>query len=183
MKPGRQHLLGHQPQIGYTFSRRVAPGARTEPGRVSAQVKPRATVIIRARDGIRRPARITERGYHANERCDAFASGSCFSAQVRKRRTTMSTLCELCRSDASDSMRGRTSSAAVREISQRVSCGLEITLLWHGREQVLSVMLQNLNTGATLELLADPAAARYAFEHPFPYATRLHIDYEHLLRV
>jgi hypothetical protein len=57
----------------------------------------------------------------------------------------------------------------VRELAQRVNDGIEVTLYWHGGDE-LSVHVHDAKTGMDLDLVAEPSRALEVFYHPFAYA-------------
>jgi hypothetical protein len=64
-----------------------------------------------------------------------------------------------------------TTPAATRELAFRASDGLEVALLWHPRNDVLSVAVLDAKTGEAFELvLGDGEKPLDVFEHPYAYA-------------
>ena len=60
---------------------------------------------------------------------------------------------------------------ATRELAYRATDGLEVALLWHERENVVSVAVLDSKTGDSFELvLGDDENALAAFHHPYGYA-------------
>lgn len=57
-----------------------------------------------------------------------------------------------------------------RELAARESDGLRILLLWHPREDAVSVTVENARAGDRFELAVAPEHALDAFYHPFAYA-------------
>jgi hypothetical protein len=75
-------------------------------------------------------------------------------------------------------MTGATSHTATRELAYRVADGLEVSLLWHERENLVSVAVFDSKTGDSFELvLGDNENALAAFHHPYAYAAHRGIDY------
>ena len=67
---------------------------------------------------------------------------------------------------------------ATRELAYRATDGLEVALLWHERENVVSVAVLDSKTGDSFELvLGDNENALAAFHHPYGYAAHKGIDY------
>jgi hypothetical protein len=62
-----------------------------------------------------------------------------------------------------------THTGELRELAQRVNDGIEVTLYWHGGEE-LSVHVHDAKTGIDLDLAAEPSRALDVFYHPFAYA-------------
>jgi hypothetical protein len=76
------------------------------------------------------------------------------------------------------SMTGTRPDSASRELAYRVSDGLEVALLWHERDDVVSVMVLDSKTGDSFELvLGDNENPLAAFHHPYAYAAHRGIDY------
>jgi phosphopantothenate synthetase len=57
-----------------------------------------------------------------------------------------------------------------RELAQRASDGVEVTLYWHETRAELTVRVSDQRGGASFELAADPDQALDVFYHPFSYA-------------
>jgi hypothetical protein len=57
-----------------------------------------------------------------------------------------------------------------RELAARESDGLEVVLLWHPRENALTVSVEDARVGDRFELAVTPERALDAFYHPFAYA-------------
>ena len=65
-----------------------------------------------------------------------------------------------------------------RELAHRVADGLEVSLLWHERENLVSVALFDSKTGDSFELvLGENENALAAFHHPYAFAAHRGIDY------
>jgi hypothetical protein len=60
----------------------------------------------------------------------------------------------------------------IRELNHRVSDGIDVTLLWNPRTNVVSIAVLDERTGEYFELDVDPDDAQVAFEHPYSYANR-----------
>jgi hypothetical protein len=75
-------------------------------------------------------------------------------------------------------MTGTATHNATRELAYRVADGLEVSLLWHEREDLVSVSVFDSKTGDSFELvLGDNESALAAFHHPYAYAAHRGIDY------
>jgi hypothetical protein len=59
-----------------------------------------------------------------------------------------------------------------RELAERSSAGLEVTLLWDPRDDSLTVVLQDTRAGARFEIPVEGARALDVFQHPFAYLAR-----------
>jgi hypothetical protein len=57
-----------------------------------------------------------------------------------------------------------------RELAARESDGLQILLLWHPDENVLTVSVEDDRFGDRFQLVVAPDRALDAFYHPFAYA-------------
>jgi hypothetical protein len=57
-----------------------------------------------------------------------------------------------------------------RELAARESDGVHVLLLWHPRENALSVTVDDARVGDQFELAVAPDRALDAFYHPFAYA-------------
>jgi hypothetical protein len=57
-----------------------------------------------------------------------------------------------------------------RELAIRESNGLAVVLLWHPREDTLTLSVADSRTGDRFELPVDRTRALDAFYHPFAYA-------------
>ena len=64
------------------------------------------------------------------------------------------------------------SSAApqIRELAARCSDGVHVLLLWHPRENTLTVSVDDERAGDRFQLAVAPDRALDAFYHPFVYA-------------
>ena len=77
-------------------------------------------------------------------------------------------------------MTGANTHNATRELAYRATDGLEVALLWHERENVVSVAVLDSKTGDSFELvlvLGNNENALAAFHHPYGYAAHRGIDY------
>ena len=75
-------------------------------------------------------------------------------------------------------MTGATTHNATRELAHRVADGLEVSLLWHQRENLVSVAVLDSKTGDSFEIvLGENESALAAFHHPYAYAAHRGIDY------
>ena len=57
-----------------------------------------------------------------------------------------------------------------RELAARESDGIYVLLLWHPRENALTVSVEDDRCGDRFELAVAPDRALDAFYHPFAYA-------------
>ena len=57
-----------------------------------------------------------------------------------------------------------------RELAARESNGLHVVLLWHPREDTLTVSVEDDRLGDRFQLAVAPDRALDAFYHPFAYA-------------
>lgn len=57
-----------------------------------------------------------------------------------------------------------------RELAARESDGLHVLLLWHPRENALSVEVEDARVGDGFQLSVAPECALDAFYHPYAYA-------------
>ena len=57
-----------------------------------------------------------------------------------------------------------------RELAARESNGLHVVLLWHRREDALTVSVEDDRLGDRFQLAVAPDRALDAFYHPFAYA-------------
>ena len=57
-----------------------------------------------------------------------------------------------------------------RELAHRRNDGLDVALLWHPRDDAVTVAVADSRTGRDIEFPVDPARALDAFRHPFAYA-------------
>ena len=57
------------------------------------------------------------------------------------------------------------------DLASREADGVHVTLLWHGHEDFVSVVVEDSKTDETFELvLSDTDNALDVFDHPFAYA-------------
>jgi hypothetical protein len=68
-----------------------------------------------------------------------------------------------------------------RELAQRASDGVEVTLYWHETRHELTVHVSDQRSGECFELAADPDRALDVFHHPFSYAASRGVVYCHVL--
>jgi hypothetical protein len=59
-----------------------------------------------------------------------------------------------------------------KELAQRETDGIAVTLLWHTETDLLTVSVQDWRTGEAFELSAGADEAMDVFHHPYAYATR-----------
>jgi hypothetical protein len=57
-----------------------------------------------------------------------------------------------------------------RELAVRESDGIHVALLWHPRENTLTVSIEDARAGDRFQLAVAPDRALDAFYHPFAYA-------------
>jgi hypothetical protein len=57
-----------------------------------------------------------------------------------------------------------------RELAARQGHGLAVVLLWHRREDAVSVAVADERTGDRFEIAVDRTRALDAFYHPYAYA-------------
>ncbi len=57
-----------------------------------------------------------------------------------------------------------------RELAARESNGIHVLLLWHPREDALTVSVEDDRLGDRFQLAVAPDRALDAFYHPFAYA-------------
>ena len=56
-----------------------------------------------------------------------------------------------------------------RELAERDSDGIHVLLLWHPRENTLSVSVEDARVGDQFDITVAPDRALDAFYHPFAY--------------
>ena len=59
---------------------------------------------------------------------------------------------------------------AIRELAARESDGISVRLLWHPRENAVTVSVEDSRVGDYFQLAVTPESALDAFQHPFAYA-------------
>jgi hypothetical protein len=59
---------------------------------------------------------------------------------------------------------------ATRELAARENGGVHVRLLWHPRENALTVCVEDSRAGDRFQLAVVPDRALDAFYHPFAYA-------------
>ena len=57
-----------------------------------------------------------------------------------------------------------------RELAARESDGIHVLLLWHPRENAVTVSVEDARVGDCFQLAVAPERALDAFHHPFAYA-------------
>lgn len=62
-----------------------------------------------------------------------------------------------------------TSEAEVRELDRRTNDGIDVRLLWHSRNNRVSVAVRDGRSGESFELEVDSSDALAAFHHPFAH--------------
>jgi hypothetical protein len=60
--------------------------------------------------------------------------------------------------------------AETRELAARDNDGVHVVLLWHPREDALTVSVEDSRAGHRFQLAVAPDRALDAFYHPFAYA-------------
>jgi hypothetical protein len=60
--------------------------------------------------------------------------------------------------------------ASARELAARDSDGISVRLLWHPRENAVTVSVEDARVGDCFQLAVAPERALDAFQHPFAYA-------------
>jgi hypothetical protein len=68
-----------------------------------------------------------------------------------------------------------------RELAQRATDGLEVTLFWRETTNELSVSVSDERSGAYFELATEPHQALDVFYHPYSYAAFKGIPYDDAL--
>ena len=59
---------------------------------------------------------------------------------------------------------------ASRELASRESDGVHVLLMWHPRDDAVTVSVEDSRVGHRFELLVDRCCALDAFYHPYAYA-------------
>jgi hypothetical protein len=59
---------------------------------------------------------------------------------------------------------------SARELAARERDGISVRLLWHPRQNVVTVSVEDARLGDRFELAVAPERALDAFHHPFAYA-------------
>jgi hypothetical protein len=60
--------------------------------------------------------------------------------------------------------------ADTRELAERESDGIHVLLLWHPRENALTVSVDDTRLGDRFQLPVAPDRALHAFYHPYAHA-------------
>jgi hypothetical protein len=60
--------------------------------------------------------------------------------------------------------------ASTRELAARECDGIAVRLLWHPRENAVTVSVEDTRVGDCFQLAVAPERALDAFHHPFAYA-------------
>ena len=63
-----------------------------------------------------------------------------------------------------------TAAGVSRELASRESDGVHVLLLWHPRDDALTVSVEDLRAGRRFEISVDSRRALDAFYHPYAYA-------------
>jgi len=58
----------------------------------------------------------------------------------------------------------------VKELAQRTSAGLEVTLCWSAEDDLVTVEIVDLFGNERFQMAVSHDRASYAFNHPFAYA-------------
>ncbi len=69
-----------------------------------------------------------------------------------------------------------------KELASRANDGVEVTLLWHPDEDLLTVSVSDRRTGDAFELNVESENAMDAFHHPFAYAAHHGVEYQLVCR-
>ena len=64
----------------------------------------------------------------------------------------------------------------LRELDQRRSDGIEVTLLWNAKTKAVSVSVLEEPHAVLVQFEVAPSAALDAFHHPYAYAASAHHD-------
>jgi hypothetical protein len=59
---------------------------------------------------------------------------------------------------------------STRELAARERDGISVRLLWHPRENAVTVSVEDARVGECFQLAVAPERALDAFHHPFAYA-------------
>jgi hypothetical protein len=59
---------------------------------------------------------------------------------------------------------------STRELAARERDGISVRLLWHPRENAVTVSVEDVRIGERFQLAVAPERALDAFHHPFAYA-------------
>jgi hypothetical protein len=65
-----------------------------------------------------------------------------------------------------------TAAPEARELAARETDGFRVVLLWHPREDAITVTLEDTRDGDHLHLVVPRDRALHAFYHPFAYVPR-----------
>jgi hypothetical protein len=63
-----------------------------------------------------------------------------------------------------------TAAGVSRELAARESNGVHVLLLWHPRDDALTVSVEDSRVGERFELIVERSCALDAFYHPYAYA-------------
>jgi hypothetical protein len=63
-----------------------------------------------------------------------------------------------------------TPARSTRELAARTSNGVSVRLLWHPRENAVTVSVEDFRDGECFDLAVIPERALDAFYHPYAYA-------------
>jgi hypothetical protein len=59
---------------------------------------------------------------------------------------------------------------SIRELAAREGDGMSVRLLWHPRDNAVTVSVEDARLGDCFQLAVAPERALDAFHHPFAYA-------------
>ena len=65
----------------------------------------------------------------------------------------------------------------IEELAQRMSDGVEVSLLWNRVSDSLSVVVRDLRSDETFEFAVARSRGLEAFKHPYAYAAFRGVDY------
>jgi hypothetical protein len=65
---------------------------------------------------------------------------------------------------------GMSLARSIRELAARENDGVSVRLLWHPRENAVTVSVEDLRDGEFFDLAIAPERALDAFYHPYAYA-------------
>jgi hypothetical protein len=69
-----------------------------------------------------------------------------------------------------------------RELANRTSDGIEVTLFWTKRSGQIRIAVLDTRSDEALEFEIDSSAALDAYNHPYAYAAALHADHGNVSR-
>lgn len=107
-----------------------------------------------------------DRALDAFHRPDAYVAAAKATAPTRRRRPRLTRP----KRRETAAREETTTVASGRELASRHNDGLEIVLLWHPRENEVTVSVADSRSGDRIEFFVDREHALDAFHHPFVYA-------------